>query len=66
MPTLERLAAAGRSMRRAVRAISGEDAYDRYLAYERAAHPHCEPMTEREFWRDRSDSQDIDPGGRCC
>lgn len=66
MPTLERLVDAGRSVRRAIRAMTGEDAYDRYLAFERAAHPHCVPMSEREFWRERMDAQDTDPGGRCC
>jgi uncharacterized short protein YbdD (DUF466 family) len=24
------------------------------------------PMTEREFWRDRSDRQDTNPQSRCC
>ncbi|HYH77897.1 MAG TPA: YbdD/YjiX family protein, partial [Arthrobacter sp.] len=24
------------------------------------------PLTEREFWRDRTDRQDSNPQGRCC
>jgi uncharacterized short protein YbdD (DUF466 family) len=54
---------------RFVRALLGEDAYDRYLEHE-AAHGRApgDPgvMTAREFWRDRTDRQDRSPQGRCC
>ncbi|MET0590207.1 MAG: YbdD/YjiX family protein, partial [Naasia sp.] len=33
---------------------------------ERVAHPGVPPMTPRQFWRDRTDRMDADPGGRCC
>ena len=52
------------------RGVVGEDAYDRYRAHveaRRAAGEHEHPlMTEREFWRDRTDRQDANPQGRCC
>lgn len=48
------------------RGLTGEARYDAYLAHERACHPGREPMTEREFWRDRYRAQDADPGSRCC
>jgi uncharacterized short protein YbdD (DUF466 family) len=50
----------------------GDDAYDRYRAHHLSAHPDgsrhggSAPMTEREFWRDRTDRQDAQPEGRCC
>ncbi|MBG6212524.1 MAG: YbdD/YjiX family protein [Cryobacterium sp.] len=51
-----------------VRALMGEDAYDKYATHHascetNAAHPI---MTEREFWRDQTDRQDKNPQGRCC
>ncbi len=52
------------------RGVLGEDAYDKYRAHVEAqrargdvGHPL---MTEREFWRDRTDRQDAHPQGRCC
>jgi uncharacterized short protein YbdD (DUF466 family) len=52
-----------------VRSVSGEDAYDRYLAHHESVHgaDAGEPaMTAKEFWRDRTDRQDTNPQGRCC
>lgn len=52
-----------------VRAVSGEDAYDKYLAHHESVHGTLSAvpaMTEREFWRDRTDRQDTNPQGRCC
>ncbi len=58
-----------RALVRFLRALLGEDAYDRYLEHE-AAHGRApgDPgvMTAREFWRDRTDRQDRSPQGRCC
>ena len=52
------------------RGVVGEDAYERYRAHveaERVAGRADHPlMTEREFWRDRTDRQDTAPQGRCC
>ncbi|TFD02919.1 YbdD/YjiX family protein [Cryobacterium sinapicolor] len=64
-----------------MRGVMGDDAYDKYKAHHQAlrdAHrdTHHDPdaavcdgprmMTEREFWRDQTDRQDINPQGRCC
>lgn len=64
-----------------MRGVMGEDAYDKYKAHHEAldeAHEHsihdpdaaaCDRpvmMTEREFWRDQTDRQDVNPQGRCC
>lgn len=50
-----------------VRDLMGDTAYQRYrdhhLAHHGAEHP---PLTEREFWRQRMDEQDRNPGARCC
>ncbi|MCU1406685.1 MAG: hypothetical protein JWQ43_2988 [Glaciihabitans sp.] len=51
-----------------VRGVLGEDAYDKYREhYATLDHEDHPPMmTEREFWRDRTDRQDANPEGRCC
>ncbi|GHG42230.1 hypothetical protein GCM10012320_04980 [Sinomonas cellulolyticus] len=55
---------------RYLRGVMGADAYEKYLEHHRAeeAAGRCAlpPMTEREFWRDRTDRQDANPQGRCC
>ncbi len=47
--------------------LMGDNAYrvylDHHLANHGAEHP---PLTEREFWRERMDDQDRNPGARCC
>lgn len=58
-----------RGVRWFVRALLGEDAYERYLEHQ-ATHGRGpgDPgvLSEREFWRDRTDRQDRSPQGRCC
>lgn len=51
-----------------VRALMGDDAYDRYAAHHAAQAKGDEHvvMTEKEFWRDQTDRQDSSPQGRCC
>jgi len=46
--------------------VLGADAYARYLQHHHAAGYGEPPLTEREFWRDRTDRQDSNPQGRCC
>ncbi len=46
--------------------VMGADAYARYLEHHRAAGHAEPPLSEREFWRDRTDRQDDNPQGRCC
>lgn len=57
---------AGRSIRWYVTTLMGDRAYDTYVAHLRAQHPHAEPVTERQFWRQRMADQDRNPGARCC
>ncbi|MCW1250636.1 YbdD/YjiX family protein [Acaricomes phytoseiuli] len=57
---------AWRSLRWLIRGVLGEDAYERYLAHHVATHPESAPMTAAEFWRDKTDRQDVNPQGRCC
>ncbi len=61
-----RLARAGRGIRWYVTTLMGDRAYDVYVSHLRAHHPTATPLTERQFWRQRSDEQDRDPGARCC
>ena len=49
-----------------VRGVLGEHAYDQYLAHHRRSGHAGPPMTEREFWRARTDHQERNPQGRCC
>jgi uncharacterized short protein YbdD (DUF466 family) len=62
--------AVARGIRWYVRGLMGEDAYEKYLEHvqgEHGEHGDSVPiMTEREFWRDRTDRQDANPSGRCC
>jgi len=73
MRLLESVRAAAGGVAWFVKGVMGEDAYDKYAAHHAAAHASGDPrssaaapMTEREFWRDRTDRQDTNPEGRCC
>lgn len=46
--------------------LMGDSAYATYLAHQRRTHPDAEPLTERQFWRQKMDDQDRNPGARCC
>jgi uncharacterized short protein YbdD (DUF466 family) len=61
-----RLSRATRGIRWYVRGVLGEDAYERYLAHHARTRCDHRPMTEREFWRDRTDAMEKDPKSRCC
>ena len=45
--------------------ISGENAYDRYLAVHTATHPGKQPMSRGEFYRARQDEKFANSGSRC-
>lgn len=49
-----------------VTSLMGDNAYAVYVAHQRQHHPGEAPVSERQFWRDRSDDQDRNPGARCC
>jgi uncharacterized short protein YbdD (DUF466 family) len=53
-----------------VKGVLGEDAYDKYREHFADVHSDSgegeRMMTEREFWRDRSDRQEAHPESRCC
>jgi uncharacterized short protein YbdD (DUF466 family) len=50
-----------------VRDLMGDNAYRVYLEHHHRHHgPDHPPLTEREFWRQRMDEQDRNPGARCC
>lgn len=66
-----RRAAAGlgrgaRAFHQYVRDLLGESAYDRYVVAHRRDHPEHEPLTPREWWRQRSDEMERSPQTRCC
>jgi uncharacterized short protein YbdD (DUF466 family) len=46
--------------------VLGADAYAKYLEHHLAAGHTSPPLSERQFWRDRTDRQDSNPQGRCC
>ena len=48
-----------------LREISGENAYDRYLAVHERTHPSRSAMTRGEFYRWRQDEKYNNPGSRC-
>ena len=45
--------------------ISGDNAYDHYLAFHDRTHPERQAMTRGEFYRARQDEKYISPGSRC-
>lgn len=51
-----------------VRELSGEAAYDHYVAHARTHDPDAQVMTRRAFERARMDAREADPreGFRCC
>jgi uncharacterized short protein YbdD (DUF466 family) len=49
-----------------VRELAGERDYERYLEHHAAHHPAEPVLSERAFWRERTDRQDRHPSARCC
>ena len=62
---LSRLRGVARGVRWYVRELTGEAAYDRYVAAhaDDAAHP---PLTRAQWWRARADAQEGAARERCC
>lgn len=56
----------GRGIRWYMSSLMGDNAYAVYVAHQRRTHPEAEPLTERQFWRQKMDDQDRNPGARCC
>ena len=50
---------------RYLKEISGENAYDHYLAVHNSTHPGKSPMSRAEFYRRRQDELYNNPGSRC-
>lgn len=49
-----------------LRELTGESAYDRYLARHARTHPGAEPLSRRDFEHRRTDRADTHPTSRCC
>jgi len=49
-----------------VRAVIGAPDYARYLAHQRAKHPHATPLSREEFARERERARYEGTGNRCC
>lgn len=65
-PRLAVVATGFRGLARYLGGVLGSDAYAKYLEHHRATGHRLPPLSEREFWRDRTDRQDSNPQGRCC
>lgn len=59
------LAAEFRQFWRYLRQVSGDDAYERYLAHHRANHPGEVPLTREQYFRQRQDEK-WSKVSRCC
>lgn len=46
--------------------LMGDSAYENYLARHRVRHPDHEPMSKREFWRDRIAFDETNHSTGCC
>ena len=55
-----------RGVRWYLREVSGESAYDRYVAHVRRLHPGQPVLSRRDFERWRQDDRDRNPRARCC
>jgi uncharacterized short protein YbdD (DUF466 family) len=49
-----------------IRRIIGVPDYAAYVAHVRAHHPGEEPLSERDFHRERLSARYSQPGNRCC
>jgi uncharacterized short protein YbdD (DUF466 family) len=49
-----------------LREVSGESAYDRYVAHMRREHPAQPVMSRRDFERRRQDERNENPRAPCC
>lgn len=63
---LSAVGAAARGVHWYVTSLMGDRAYDTYVAHHRRTHSEEPPLTERQFWRQKMDDQDRNPGARCC
>lgn len=58
--------AALRAAWRALRRLSGDDAYERYLAHHRHVHAECPPLDRDAFWRAETERRWGRGVQRCC
>lgn len=49
-----------------VRGVMGENAYQAYLLHHERSGCEGPAMTEKQYWRSRTDWQEANPEGRCC
>jgi uncharacterized short protein YbdD (DUF466 family) len=50
---------------RYLRQVTGDDAYERYLAHHRNEHPDAAPLTREQYFRKRQDEK-WSKVSRCC
>jgi uncharacterized short protein YbdD (DUF466 family) len=50
----------------AIRELSGDSAYERYLAYHHACHTNVTPLSRKEFFRLRENEKWAGGIRRCC
>ena len=60
------IARAARGIHWYITSLMGDRAYGTYLAHHQRTHPEGVPLSERDFWRQKMDDQDRNPGARCC
>ncbi|TKV55965.1 YbdD/YjiX family protein [Nakamurella flava] len=46
--------------------VVGQSAYTTYVEHLRRRHPEAPIPDERQFWRDKYEQMDRNPGARCC
>jgi uncharacterized short protein YbdD (DUF466 family) len=61
----QKLAAVAAAFWRVARTVCRDDAYERYLAHHRAAHPNAAPLSPREFYL-REQQRKWSGISRCC
>ena len=53
MSAVRRLGAGAQALWQLLRALSGDDAYERYRAHQRECHPRETPLSRRAFYEER-------------
>lgn len=49
-----------------LKGVMGGHAYERYVSHFRQEHPGEEPLTEREFWKQKATDDEKSVQARCC
>lgn len=65
-PTIARLASWFSKATWGLKGVMGGHAYERYVSHLRQEHPEQEPLSEKEFWKEKAKLDEKNVQARCC